>query len=90
MQQLEIAAIVILVVGAVVTVVLALARRGGSDDAPLTRLIVGSVLGMLGAVVVLAPVLDVVPDSWQGPIEPILIGGVTLLLLLGSVYRVAR
>jgi hypothetical protein len=89
-QQLEIAAIVTLVVGAVVAVVLARARRGKPDDAPLTRLVIGCVLGLLGAVVFLAPVLDVVPDGWQGPIEPILIGGITLLLLLGSVYRMAR
>lgn len=89
MQKLEIAAIVFLVVGAVV-VALARARRGEPHDAPLTRLVIGCVLGLLGAVVFLAPVLDVVPDGWQAPIEPILIGGVTLLLLLGSVYRMAR
>jgi hypothetical protein len=45
---------------------------------------------LLGAVVILAPSLDIVPDGWQTPIEPFLIGGVTLLLLLGSVYRMAR
>lgn len=90
MQMMEIAAIVILVVGLVVAVASARASRPGSDDAPVTRLFIGCVLGVLGAVVILAPNLDVVPDVWQGPIEPVLIGGVTLLLLLGSVYRMAR
>jgi len=90
MQQLEIAAIVALVLGAIVVILLARRRRGAGREAPLTRLIVGCVLGLVGAVVILAPSLDVVPDAWQAPIEPFLIGGVTLLLLLGSVYRVAR
>jgi uncharacterized membrane protein YeaQ/YmgE (transglycosylase-associated protein family) len=90
MQQLEIAAIVTLVLGAVVVVLLASGRRGAGGETPLTRLIVGCVLGLVGAVVILAPLLDVVPDGWQTPIEPFLIGGVTLLLLLGSVYRMAR
>lgn len=90
MQMLEIAAIIILVVGVVVAVLSARARRAGSEDAPATRLFIGCVLGVLGAVVILAPDLDIVPDGWQAPIEPILIGGVTLLLLLGSVYRMAR
>ena len=90
MQLLEIGAIVILVVGIVVAVLSARARRAGSEDEPMTRLFIGCVLGVLGAVVILAPDIDIVPDSWQGPIEPILIGGVTLLLLLGSVYRMAR
>jgi hypothetical protein len=90
MQQLEIGAIVIVILGAVVIVLSARARRGAGDEASLARLIVGCVLGLLGAVVILAPSLDVVPDGWQAPIEPFLIGGVTLLLLLGSIYRMAR
>ena len=90
MQQMEIAAIIVLVLGAVVIVLSANRRRGAGSEAPLTRLIVGCVLGLLGAVVILAPSLDIVPDGWQTPIEPFLIGGVTLLLVLGSVYRMAR
>lgn len=90
MQLLEIAAIIVLVLGTVVVVLSATRRRGAGGETPLTRLIVGCVLGLLGAVVILAPSLDVVPDGWQAPIEPFLIVGVTLLLLLGSVYRMAR
>ena len=90
MQQMEIAAIIVLVLGAVVVILLANRRRGAGSEAPVTRLIVGCVLGLLGAVVILAPSLDVVPDGWQTPIEPFLIVGVTLLLVLGSVYRMAR
>ena len=90
MQQMEIAAIIVLVLGAVVVVLLANRRRGAGSETPVTRLIVGCVLGLLGAVVILAPSLDIVPDGWQTPIEPFLIVGVTLLLLLGSVYRMAR
>lgn len=88
--MLEIAAIVILVVGVTVAVVSARSRRPGSEEAPITRLFIGCVLGVLGAVVILAPEIDVIPDRFQGPIEPILIGGVTVLLLIGSVYRMAR
>ncbi len=90
MQMLEIAAIIILVVGVVVAVVSERARRPGIGDAPSTRLFVGLVIGVLGAIVILAPQIDVVPDVWQGPIEPILVGGVTLLLVVGSIYRMAR
>jgi hypothetical protein len=88
-QLFEIAAIVFLVVAAVVFVTSRrLSRRG--DDTGATRLVIGSVLGLLGAVVILAPRIDVVPDGWQAPVEPILIGGITLLLLIGSVYRMVR
>lgn len=89
MQLFEIAAIVFLVVAAVVFLASRrLSRRG--DDTGATRLAIGTVLGLLGAVVILAPEIDVVPDGWQAPVEPILIGGVTLLLLLGSIYRMVR
>lgn len=90
MQQLEILAIVMMALGAVVVGLSALARRGAGDHAPMTRVLVGSMLGVLGAIVILAPMIDVVPDGWQAPIEPFLIGGITLLLLLGSIYRMAR
>jgi hypothetical protein len=90
MQLLEIGAIVILVVGLIVAVVSARASRPGSEDLPVTRLFIGCVLGVVGAVVFLAPEIDVIPDGFQAPFGPILIGGVTLLLLLGSVYRMAR
>ena len=90
MQHLEIAAIVIMVLGAVVVVLSARARRGRGDVTSVTRLIVGCVLGLLGAVVILSPAVDIVPDGFQTPFEPILIGGVTLVLLLGSIYRMAR
>jgi drug/metabolite transporter (DMT)-like permease len=89
-QQLEIAAIVVMVIAAVVFIASRRMGRRGGENTPATRLVIGSVLGLLGAVVILAPQFDVVPDGWQGPIEPILIGGVTLLLLLGSVYRMVR
>ncbi len=89
MQRLEIAAIVFLVVAAVVFIASRRVGRG-TDHGPATRAMIGSVIGLLGAVVILAPQVDVVPDWWQGPIEPILISGVTLLLLLGSVYRMVR
>ena len=89
MQQFEIAAIVFLVVAAVVFLASRwLSRRG--DDTGAARLVIGSVLGLLGAIVILAPEIDVVPDVWQGPVEPILIGGITLLLIVGSVYRMVR
>lgn len=90
MQQMEIGAIVVLVLGAVVIVLSARARRGAGDVTLPTRLIVGCVLGLLGAVVILSPSVDIVPDGVQTPIEPFLIGGVTLLLVLGSIYRMAR
>lgn len=90
MQRLEIAAIVFLVVAAVVFVASRRVGRRGADHGPATRAMIGSVIGLLGAVVILAPLVDVVPDWWQGPVEPILIGGVTLLLLVGSVYRMVR
>lgn len=90
MQQLEIAVIVILVIGLVVAIVSARSHRPGRGEARLTRVGIGLLLGVLGAVVFLAPQVDVVPDVWQGPLEPILIGGITLLLILGSVYRTAK
>ncbi len=89
MQLFEIAAIVFLVVAAVVFLASRrLSRRG--DDTGTARLVIGSVLGLLGAIVILAPEIDVVPDVWQGPVEPLLIGGITLLLIVGSVYRMVR
>lgn len=90
MQQLEIGAIVVMVLGVVVIVLSARARRDTGEVTSLTRLIVGCVVGLLGAVVILSPSVDIVPDGVQAPIEPFLIGGVTLLLLLGSIYRMAR
>jgi uncharacterized membrane protein HdeD (DUF308 family) len=90
MQQMEIGAIVVLVLGVVVIVLSARNRRDPGEESSLTRLIVGCVLGLLGAVVILSPSVDIVPDGVQTPIEPFLIGGVTLLLLLGSIYRMAR
>ena len=90
MQQLEIAAIVILVIGVIVAISPVLARQSARVQRRLTPLIIGSVLGLLGALVVLAPGFDVVPDAWQGALEPILIGAVTVVLVLGSLYRMAR
>jgi hypothetical protein len=89
-QQLEIAVIVILVIGIVVAVSSVRARQSAGVHRPLTPLIIGSVLGLLGAFVVLTPGFDVVPDAWQGALEPILIGGVTVVLVLVSLYRMAR
>ena len=89
MQLFEIAAIVFLVVAAVVFLASRrLSRRG--DDTGTARLVIGLVLGLLGAIVILAREIDVVPDVWQGPVEPILIGGITVLLIVGSVYRMVR
>ena len=90
MQQLEIVAIVLLVVAAVIFIALGGFGRRGGDDRLATRLFIGSVVGLLGGIVILIPHLDVVPDGWQTPSEPILIGGVTLLLVLGSIYRMMR
>lgn len=90
MQQLEIGAIVVFVLAVVVIVLSARTRRNTGNETTLTRLIVGCVLGLLGAVVILSPSVDIVPDGIQTPIEPFLIGGITLLLLLGSIYRMAR
>lgn len=90
MQQLEIAAIAALVIGIIVVVTSARARRSGGIDHTSTRLVVGSVVGLIGAAVVLAPRLDVVPDTWQTTSESILIGAITLVVILVSVYRKIR
>jgi hypothetical protein len=89
-QGFEIAAIVLLVVAAVVFFTSRRMGRRSGDEAPATGLMIGSVLGLLGAIVILSPQVDIVPDGWESPIEPILIGGVTLLLVVGSVYRMVR
>lgn len=90
MQQLEIAAIAALVIGLIVVVTSARAQRSGGIDHTPTRLVVGAVVGLIGAAVVLAPRLDVVPDTWQTMSESILIGAITLVVILVSVYRKIR
>lgn len=89
MQSVEVVAIVLFVVGLVVAVASASRRYGGTHDTAV-RVFIGTVLGMLGAIVILIPQIDVIPDGWQASLEPVLIGGITLVLLLGSVYRTAR
>jgi hypothetical protein len=89
-QQLEIAAVVALIMGVIVVATSARARRTGGIDQTSTRLVIGSVVGLIGAAVVLAPRLDIVPDTWQTMSEVILIGAVTLVVILVSVYRKTR
>ena len=89
-QQLEIAAILALVIGVMVVAASTRAQRSGGIDRASTRLLIGSVLGLTGAAAFLAPKLDIVPDPWQSMGEPILIGSVTLVLILVSVLRMRR
>lgn len=89
MQHVEIVAIVMIVVGAIIAIASASDRRGGAHGTAV-RAVIGTILGVLGAVVILIPQFDVVPDGWQASLEPLLIGAITLALLLGSVYRMAR
>jgi uncharacterized membrane-anchored protein len=54
------------------------------------QLLIGLVLGGAAAFIVLVTQTDLVPDQLEAFVDPILVAGITVLLLAGTVRRLSR
>jgi hypothetical protein len=83
--------LVILVTGATIgTAALASWYRHRGDAEPWTRSLLGVVAGLVGLVLVLVPTMDVVVDDTELTLRLLLVVGVTLVLIAGSIYRLTH
>ena len=88
MQDLALGAIVIVFLVAAVGGTMAVLERRGRRR-PL-QLALGSGVGLLGAFLVLVSRIDLFPDGPEDVVERLAVLGVTIALVIGTWYRVAR
>jgi hypothetical protein len=83
--------LVILLTGATLgTAAFATWYRHREEAEPWTRVLLGVVAGFVGLVLVLVPTMDFVVDDAEITLRLLVVVGVTLALLAGSIYRLTH
>jgi len=90
MQDVELGVIALAVVGGLSVLAI---RANATRDPALghwLQLFIGLVLGGVAAFIVLVTQIDLVPDQLEAFVDPILVAGITGVLLVGTVWRLRR
>lgn len=89
MQGLELILLSVVVLVAVAYVATEVARRGTADH-PVGRLLLGIVPAVIAVAVIVISRTDVVPDDIEQPLWILAVVLVTVALIVGTSYRLAR
>lgn len=81
MAGIEIAVVFLIAAGGVILLVI---RSSPEQPVPVARAIVGIVAGTLGALVILTPLTNLVPDAIESTIAPIGAAAITVTLVILS------
>ena len=83
--------LVILLTGATLgTAAFATWYRHRDEGGPWTRVLLGVVAGFVGLILVLVPTMDLVVDDTEITLRLLVVVGVTLALIAGSIYRLTH
>ncbi len=81
MAGIEIALVFLIAAGGVIMLVI---RSSPEQPVPVARAIVGLVAGALGAIFILTPLTDLVPDAIEAAIAPLGVVAITVTLVILS------
>ena len=88
MQTVELFVIAAAAIG--LAALLAVRQRNRNADTHWPRIVLGVVPGLLGVLLVLVPLSDLVPDQVEGSIWLIVAVVISVVIVIGTIYRVAR
>ena len=89
MQDLELILLSVGILIAVAYVGAELIRRGAADH-PIGRLVLGVVPAVIAVTVILINRLDVIPDDIEQPLWIVAVVLISVALIIGTSYRLAR
>jgi hypothetical protein len=90
MQDVELGVIALTVVGGLSVLAIRLGASRDPGVGPWLQLLIGLVLGGVAAFIVLVTQTDLVPDQLEALVDPILVAGISVALVAGTVWRLRR
>lgn len=89
MQRVELF-VLLTIVGALIIELAIRGRRTEGVSRVAVNVAVGLTVGLFGALLVLVQSTDLVPDGVEQTVGPIVVVGITIAVVAGSIYRFAR
>jgi uncharacterized membrane-anchored protein len=87
MQHVELGVIALTVVGGLSVLAIRTDATRNAGLGPWLQLLIGLALGGVAAFIVLVLQTDLVPDQLEAFLDPILVVGITIVLLAGTMWR---